>query len=546
MKNKEFQKLLKKQKYNSNSGFTLTELLVGLIMSIFVVGALGFGLMAVLRTTQRENSKTAARNENSRALDFISDEVRRARTIETDLTNARVTTTTGVTTAFNVENTNIDPATGGFNSNTTTNKKIVFAIDIPEVSSSATLGADADPDTTERIIYFLKSAGTTWRGPSVLYRWGPPLRADGSYSDGEWSEQALIDGIDNTHRANSPSPCATGTPTPPILTGTAPTLSGSALSTAATGFYACITGTNTAQLFLTGQTQVAIGVNDTQTNDSQVVARARTALADRTDENNAMNWDIEGLGGSFNCVPPDLMWDMQTDFTSKDPDDPDNPSKTKTTSWTQSTNMTRQAQAIEVDTEKTLTVTSSAVGKTNCINTPAPISHTINFEDPRTFNGNHETDDTRNASVVGSGEVVQFFKKGFNIPPYGGYNPDGGAYNPSQGDQRSLGQFLYDKGLAIPVSGDPPVIGDPDNINTIFRLPKDDTELNNYLATSGLSDAEKARFKVLGDDQRIIGFEMGQTDTTQPGFDLQDNIFVVTSSVFKKKFRDCAFSNSCT
>ncbi len=39
---------------------------------------------------------------------------------------------------------------------------------------------------------------------------------------------------------------------------------------------------NTAQLFLTGQTKVASGVNDTQTNDSQVVARARTALAERT------------------------------------------------------------------------------------------------------------------------------------------------------------------------------------------------------------------------------------------------------------------------
>ncbi|MGL5794381.1 MAG: hypothetical protein ACRC06_08210, partial [Waterburya sp.] len=66
MKSKKLQKLLKKNK--SNAGFTLTELLVGLFMSIFVIGALGFGLMQVLQATQTEGSKTAARNETGRAL----------------------------------------------------------------------------------------------------------------------------------------------------------------------------------------------------------------------------------------------------------------------------------------------------------------------------------------------------------------------------------------------------------------------------------------------------------------------------------------------
>ena len=533
MKNKEFLKLLKKRNYKSNSGFTLTELLVGLFMSIFVIGALGFGLVTVLQTTQRENSKTAARNENSRALDFISDEVRRARAIEADLTNARVTTTAGITTAFNVESTNINPATGGFNSSTTTNKKIVFAIDIPEVSSSATLGADADASTTERIIYFLKSAGTNWRGPSVLYRWGPPLDANGNYTAGEWSEQALIDGIDNTHIADSP--CATGTPTPPILTGTAPTLSGSALSTAATGFHACITGTNTAQLFLTGQTEIATGVNDTQTNDSQVVARARTALAERTDENDAINWDVESLGGSYSCNPnrPGTTWDMATDFTSIDPD---NPSNNKTTSWVQKTDQNRQAQPIQIDPDKNLEISSTPQGAINCLNTANTITHPIDFDDPTTFNGDHENG-TKNVPLVGRGDVVQFFKKGSTVPNYGGYNADGGSYDPSQGDQLSLGQFLYSKGLAIPVSG-----GNPNDTGTTFELPQDDIDLANYLATTSLTDAEKAKFKVLGNDQRIIAFEMGNhADTSQPGFDLQDNIFVVTSNAFKKKFSDSDF-----
>ncbi len=196
MKNKEFHKLLKKNKSNPNSGFTLTELLVGLIMSIFVIGALGFGLVTVLQTTQRENSKTTARNENSRALDFISDELRRTRNIETDATNAG--------TAYSP-----------------TGKTVVLALDIPEISAGTTAAS-----ANRRIIYYLRSnLGTSWKGPQVLYRWGPPLDANGNYTTGTWGDQALIDGIDNTTVS---SPCTTGTVTPATPQG----------------FYACISRQN--------------------------------------------------------------------------------------------------------------------------------------------------------------------------------------------------------------------------------------------------------------------------------------------------------------
>ena len=68
----------------------------------------------------------------------------------------------------------------------------------------------------------------------------------------------------------------------------------------------------------------------------------------------------------------------------------------------------------------------------------------------------------------------------------------------------------------------------------------------------------------MGDDQRIIAFEVGQKysdksnpdangittpspDGKNPGFDLQDNIFVVTSDIFKKKFKpDCFSGSGCT
>lgn len=515
MKNKEFYKLLKKSQ--SNSGFTLTELLVGLFMSIFVIGALGFGLMTVLATSQSENSKVKARTENSRALDFVSDEVRRARTIETNATNAPRFTISGAT--------------------------VVLALDIPIINDDVALGTDNGVTVKdERVVYYLKSnSGTNWKGPQVLYRWGPPLDANGEYSPktgattNHWSAQALLDGINNTTVS---SPCTTGTVTP--VSPATPT-----------GFYACITGTNTAQLFLTGQTKTASGrYDDTQTNDSQVVARARNTLAYRTDANTSITWAVEGLGGNYKCkdvtvagVLTPEWWHMRTDFSNSDTPNTD-PNKV---SWTQNPNITtqQQPQPIEIKSDRPLTITSNPINATGCNSSSNPVNHTINFGNPTTFNGTCDStlgtgscpSDTDKPRVKGDpNETVQFFKQGYNVPNYGG----------NELGQKTLGKFLYDKGWAIPPIG-------TTNLNdraTNFKIPSSQAEIDAYVnsltsLTEAQKTAEKARLKVLGEDQRIIGFEIGvHTNTTQPGFDLQDNIFVVTSDVFKKKFAPSCFSGT--
>ncbi|MFM2315253.1 MAG: hypothetical protein RLZZ04_4529 [Cyanobacteriota bacterium] len=551
MKNKEFYKLLKKNQ--ANSGFTLIELLVGLVMSIFVIGALGFGLMTVLQTNQRENSKVKARTENSRALDFISDEVRRARNIETD-------------TTINAPR---FPAS--------LDKTVVLALDIPEISDSGTMDSDKNADTkNERIVYYLSSNnGSNWKGPQVLYRWGPLLDANGKYVDDLgvlWESQALIDGINTTPVTN---PCSTGT-----------------VSTVnPTGFYACISlqdptkvydpnsliqdpldpskniqnpnynPRNTAQLFLTGQTKTATGVNENQTNDTQVVARARTAAANSTDKNSSVSWSVKGLGGKFSCNGTD-NWDMRTDF-GNDPSNPDN-----TIKWIQDAFVARQPQPIPINPGVPLAITSSAVGKTGCANDDRgnpgtnnqnellskynkKISHTIDFGNPVTYNGDEENGTYNNPKVKGLDEAVQFFKKGYQIPTqYAGYDLNGnGVFD--AGDQPSLGKFLYDQGLAIPLNG-----GDPKSVTTEFKIPTSDSEIAAFLASSSLTPSEKLKFQLLGDDERIIAVEVGQISSTQnndgtrspndknPGFDLQDNIFIVTSDVFKKKFKSECFGGS--
>jgi len=512
MKNKEFYKLLKKNKLNSNSGFTLTELLVGLIMSIFVIGALGFGLMTVLQTSQSENSKVKARTENSRALDFISDEVRRARIVETS--------TTGSGKSF-------DPST----------ETVVLVLNIPEIS------------TTGKIVYYLKSSSAPWKGPQVLYRWGPPLQNDGSYGTGDistWRAQALIDGINDT-TVTSPCTVSGGTVTP----------------VTPTGFYACITGagtnTNTAQLFLTGQTKTASGVNnDSQTNDTQIVARARETLANKTDDNTSLYWSVEGLGGDYLCKTG-KSWDMRTDFSnSTDPN--------KVVSWTQVPGAPpKQPQPIEIKSDQPLILTSNPVlptgvsAATECNSSSASVAHTINFGNPKTFNGvcdaSLETGGTcpTNANperVKGTtgidNETVQFFKNGSTVPANYGTNDLG---------QQTLGKFLFGKGWAIPVSA----TADINDRATNFKIPSSQAEIDTYVVAyvdnnfPGLSttarnekiDLEKKKYKVLGEDQRIVGFEVGvHADTGKAGFDLQDNIFVVTSDVFKTKFAPSCFSST--
>ncbi len=519
MKNKEFLKLLKLlNKNQANSGFTLMELLVGLVMSVVVIGALGFGLVQVLRITQAQTSEENARNEISRALDFIADEVKRARTIETDLVNANISGTG----AFNITNTNIDSATGGLNSNTTTNKKIVFALDIPEISSSDSLDSDKDDTTTnERIIYFLKSSsGTNWEGPLVLYRWGPPLGADGSYETGGWQEEALIDGIDDTHIANNP--CGADVPTPPLLTGTAPTLTGTYISSFASGFYACINGTNTAQLYLVAETDTETGSTETYTADTRVAARARIAPANNTDTFTSYTMSYKTLGAEYNCTPGDgdgdgindgTTWDMRTDFVN---------SSTNIV-WVHQ-DVDRQPQPIKIDTNSDLVITSTPVGLGPCLSNGNPgttgdesenlsdygynVSYTMKFmkdtshadynaNDWYTFNGDPETGTRDVPDVKGDGSLMVYKNNStIDTATLSGYDFD----DDGTADQESLGAFLEGKGYAT------------DNGDGTYTV------------------------KGLENNERIIAVEVGQTDPTHPGFDAQDSVFILSSDVFAKKY----------
>ncbi len=588
MKNKELQKLLKKNKSQLNTGFTITELLVGVIMSTIVVGALGWGVMQVLNITQSQTSKSKIRSESSRAFSFISDELRRAQSIEVDTSNGNLST---------IDN----PLTPDIN------EEVAPSFSLP--SGGKTILAMTIPNVSERVIYYTaKPNNDIWRGPLVIYRWGPALNADGSYSPASmtdpasWQAQALIDKIDDVEQTTT---CNNE-------------------SVTYKGFYACVTdddgdgivetadsnndrfvlvanedidgdGTDelgdtaaidvngdatidtedldmnqdgvvdsednadsdglgiSAQLFFTGETY-AIGTEDdgNYAKEAQVVARARTAPGNNSASFTSYSMSYKTLGAVYGCnptgTPPE--WTMRTDFIN-DSSNPNSEEGNRNKKWVHDPD--RQPQPIKIDTTNNLTINSIPIGDgiPDCISKGGKasgdsityanedltqngmesvyyndgtnytdgngnvlpsgsdpifkdnsalgdgsvihrVSHTIDFEDPVTYNG---YSDGNNDFYVGNGPAsrVLFLRPGDIVPADPGYDPDDNMT--TDNDQKSLREFLEVKG---------------------------------YMETG------TNKVKNIDTNERIVIFEVGQTDTTHPGFDRQDNIFILSSDAFAK------------
>ena len=322
----------------------------------------------------------------------------------------------------------------------------------------------------------------------------------------------------------------------------------------------------TAQLYFTGETKDASGINaSTYSADTKTVARARSAPEDNSNNLQSYITSYRTLEPSFGCNKDD-EWRMRTDFG----DSFDNPSNLDKWDFKDDA----QPQPIAIDSD-TLIVSSIPTGhpdsgfvksKTNCLNKRAnnghggtdeanfegnkklgtknpsnsdwhtddnndivAISHAINFNDPRTFNGDpygctgascHSTDGKvytqQDDAAAKLNPYVKMLKQGSPVPDLKGYdmNKDGDTTDP--GEQISLGEFLYNKKLAkiVGTTPDPDVPGGTRNLYEIDGLQS---------------------------DQRIIAFEIGKDDVSSPdtdsGVDFQDNIFVLQSDAFKQKYK---------
>ncbi|ACK65760.1 hypothetical protein PCC8801_1712 [Rippkaea orientalis PCC 8801] len=215
---KNYLKLL--QKSRREAGYTLAELMMAASLTLVVVGAAGFGLVTILRENKFANATNTTQSNVNQAAQFITDEIRNADQIETNLTN-------------------LSTDAPSYNSS---GKTTVLALKIPRVP--------------ERVIYYLETPGSSvWRGPLVLKRFGPGFDLDGTYDTTQldpdsWQNEALIDAIPNS--SSGTTTCDTGFTRVPSNNADIK------------GFFVCVqSGGKLAKIYLTGTSSNELGVNNT-------------------------------------------------------------------------------------------------------------------------------------------------------------------------------------------------------------------------------------------------------------------------------------------
>lgn len=133
------------------AGFTITEVLLAGLMMLIAVLVSGNGVINLLRSNYRANANSEIQNNLNRTLEFVSDEVRRARIIAGSENQIK-------------------------SKNVPTGARPVLAFQIPDPNNPG----QALPD---QIVYYTQIPRTddSLTGPRVLWRFGPNLDANGNY-----------------------------------------------------------------------------------------------------------------------------------------------------------------------------------------------------------------------------------------------------------------------------------------------------------------------------------------------------------------------------
>ncbi|MDB9428187.1 type II secretion system protein [Microcystis aeruginosa CS-555/01A07] len=204
------------------AGFTITEVLLASSMMLIAISVAGIGVTNLLRSNYRANAGTEIQNNLNRTLEFVSDDVKRARII--------------VETEANIVTTTVPQARAA-------GARPVLAFQIPDPNNPGQLLPD-------QIVYYTQNSQT---GDSltglVLWRYGPNLDENGNYITPEdidsWIPSPVTDRL--AAAANNPN-CPTGFTRIPADT--------------VDGFYACIrAGGN--QVILNANAEVNLTTGDT-------------------------------------------------------------------------------------------------------------------------------------------------------------------------------------------------------------------------------------------------------------------------------------------
>ena len=138
------------------AGFSVTEVLLASLMMLIAISVAGIGVTNLLRSNYRANAGTEIQNNLNRTLEFVSDDLRRARII--------------VETEANIVTTKVPQARAAG-----ARPVLAFQISDPNNPGQAPLN--------EQIVYYTQNSQT---GDSltglVLWRYGPNLDPNGNYT----------------------------------------------------------------------------------------------------------------------------------------------------------------------------------------------------------------------------------------------------------------------------------------------------------------------------------------------------------------------------
>jgi len=136
-----------------HAGFTITEVLLAGVMMLIAVLVSGIGVINLLRSNYRANADSEIRNNLNRTLEFVSEDVRRAKII--------------AQTESSILTDQVPQARAS-------GARAVLAFRIPDPSNPIQILPD-------QIVYYTTGPENGLTGPRVLWRFGPELDANGNY-----------------------------------------------------------------------------------------------------------------------------------------------------------------------------------------------------------------------------------------------------------------------------------------------------------------------------------------------------------------------------
>jgi type II secretory pathway pseudopilin PulG len=218
-------------------GFTLTELMIAAFLTLIVVSIGGWGIAAILTASKTNESQNERRGELNRSLEFMATEVRQSTHINSVASDPS----------------DFSPPSSEVTSGT--------------VQTVLRLSIQGLPTPVLYYVATPAASNLTWRGPKVIYRWGPDFDADGGYINASnpsaWMHKPLIDAIDDQ-----------------TATVTCPTSWTLSPASGAAGFYACIDDKNRiAQIFNNGRITKVLGERQSYLASAQVFTRSAVSGA---------------------------------------------------------------------------------------------------------------------------------------------------------------------------------------------------------------------------------------------------------------------------